>query len=198
MSLRLDDDSQPLRKSAPPEVGPLDEQALRFERQVRADLWLQEYMDEDEVARMLANKYGYSLATARRDIKAAQELIGSLETHPRKYFAKLMINKIGKAVVMAIDDRKFRDLAALSKEYREWLMLADAFAEQERQHLSLPVPRTIAFAPEQLGVERNPNILQEAQEIIEQKTGKPFVMPVFHQTPPDIIPDAADGQSGGE
>lgn len=157
-----------------------------YERLQFADRWMREHMSVAVVWPMLANQFGYSEATARRDIYESQVIFGSIESHPKQYYAKMMIDKVGEAIIQAMADRKWRELATLSKEMREWVGFAEEAGVKDPKLLLNEVPRLIAFSPELLGVERNPHILEEAKAIIEQKLGKPFDMPHF--------PDA-DGQT---
>ena len=148
-------------------------------RATQADRWMREFMSVSIVKPMLAKHFGYSEATALRDIQLAQETFGVIESHPKQYYAKLMIDKIGESIMQAVSDRKWREVAALSKEIREWLGFAESLGVQDPRLLLNEVPRYIVFDPSLLGVDRNPNILQEAQRTIEEKLGKPFPMPRF-------------------
>lgn len=164
----------------------------QYERWTRADRWMHDYMSVDIVWPMLANHYGYSEATARRDIQEAQKRFGELESHPKQYYAKKMIDKVGESITEAFKDRKWREVAALSKEMRDWLGFAENAGVKDPKLLLNEVPRTILFSPALLGHERNPNILEEVRAIIEEKTGKPFTMPDFPETEYQVLPPDED------
>lgn len=158
------------------------------ERLVRAYEWMNVYMSIPIVAPMLAQEYNYSIDTARRDIQEAQRRFGEFESHPKAFYAKMMVDKIGECLHEAILDRKWREVAGLSKELREWVNASEAATVKDPKLLLEEVPRVLVFTPQQLGHERNPNILEEARLLIEEKTGKPFKMPSFPETPLELIP----------
>jgi hypothetical protein len=158
------------------------------ERLVRAYEWMNVYMSIPIVAPMLAQEYNYSIDTARRDIQEAQRRFGEFESHPKSFYAKMMVDKIGECLHEAILDRKWREVSGLSRELREWVNASEAASVKDPNQLLTEVPRILVFTPQQLGHERNPNILEEARLLIEEKTGKAFEMPSFPETPADLIP----------
>lgn len=171
-----------------------------YERLVRADQLMSIYMSVPVVAGMLVEHYGYSMDTARRDIREAQNRLGELDSHPKSYYAKMMMDKIGECLNEAVQDRKWREVAALSKELRDWTDAAEKARITDPALLKDSVPRVLVFAPEQLGHVRNPNILEEARLVIEEKIGKPFAMPDFPETPAHLMPgsDDEEGTEGPE
>ncbi len=145
-----------------------------LERLQRADNWLRTHMSTRKVWPMMLAHYqskgdGYSERTARRDVEDAQKLFASLESHQALYWTFRYIDLLSEKAVGAASAGKLTEFARLSKEVREWFRYAEEIGVKDISKLFDEVPRLLMFAPEETGVEPNPNALEEAQLWLEQR-----------------------------
>lgn len=158
----------------PPPKPALDEELARsLERWRQADAWMREYMSVKTVWPMLVAKYGYSESTARRDIEACQRLFGEFKVHKKAYYAGLMLDTLCESYIKAQHDRKWGECARLAKVILEYLGLVDEASITDPKDLLKPVPRTLLFAPEQLGITLDENLAAKVEAIKARRTQMP-------------------------
>lgn len=154
------------------EKPPMDQElADKLKRWRQADQWLREHMSARKVWPMLKEHYGYSEATARRDVECAMAFFGELKTHKKSYWAGLVLDVLGESLIKAVHDRKWRDVASIAREIREYLKFADEAEQEELNSLTKPVVRQIAFQPDVLNVERDPNAREKVLALLKLDAG---------------------------
>lgn len=143
-----------------------------LERLRLADRWLRTHLSKSKVWPMLLVHFKelgveYSESTARRDCDEAQRLFETLDSNQQRWWVGMMLDVLGESLVSAKNAHKYSEVTRITREIREYLIMGERLGLKAPEDLDKPVPRRILQDPSEAGVDHNPNIREEARQLIE-------------------------------
>jgi len=151
-----------------------------LERLQLALRWLHEHMSVRKVWRMMFEHFRaagrkYSEATARRDVKAAQRLFGTQDSHDPQFWTGLMVDALSESFLSAKRAHKYGESARLAKVLKEWIILGNDLGVINPEEDQPPALLIAVATPSEAGMTESPDLMLQVEDFLRRRAAKKLI-----------------------